>query len=159
MHARGARGTVMGSHFDGNENERRALSAFINLLRAANSLYARESRRLMGTGLTPSQFGVLEAIYHLGPLSQTELSHKLLKTGGNMTMVVDNLEKHGQVERRRGEGDRRRITVHLTRRGRRLIERILPVHVAGVQEDFERLSHREQEQLRVLCRKLGKEEE
>lgn len=149
----------MGSHYEGTEEERRALSAFINLLRAANSLYARESRRLMGTGLTPSQFGVLEALYHLGPLSQKLLSQKLLKTGGNMTMVVDNLEKHGQVERRRGTADRRTVTVHLTRRGRRLIERILPVHVAGVGEDFKRLSAREQEQLRVLCRKLGKEKE
>jgi len=149
----------MGSHFDGTEGERRALSAFINLLRAANSLYARESRRLAGTGLTPSQFGVLEALYHLGPLSQKVLSHKLLKTGGNMTMVVDNLEKHGQVERRRSDTDRRQVTVHLTRRGRRLIERLLPIHVAGVCEDFDRLSTREQEQLRGLCRKLGKQED
>ena len=149
----------MGSHFDGTREEVRALSAFINLLRAANSLHARQSRRLSGAGLTPSQFGALEALYHLGPLRQKELSQKLLKTGGNMTMVVDNLEKHGQVERRRSAEDRRVVTVHLTRKGRRLIDRLMPQHVEGIREEFNRLSAREQEQLRVLCRKLGKKED
>ena len=149
----------MGSHFDGTREELRALCAFINLLRAADSLHARESRRLAGTHLTSSQFGVLEALYHLGPLTQKELSQKLLKTGGNMTMVVDNLEKHEQVERRRGTEDRRVVTVHLTRRGRRLIDRIMPAHVEGICEDLNRLTPREQEQLRALCRKLGKRED
>jgi len=149
----------MGSHFDGNRDELRALSAFINLMRAAESLHARESRRLAGTHLTSSQFGVLEALYHLGPLTQRELSQKLLKTGGNMTMVVGNLEKHEQVERHRGTEDRRVVTVHLTRRGRRLIERIMPAHVEKIREDMNRLTAREQEQLRALCRKLGKQED
>jgi len=149
----------MGSHFDGTKDEVRALSAFINLLRAANSLHAQQSRWLADTGLTVSQFGVLEALYHLGPLRQKQLSEKLLKTGGNMTMVVDNLEKHGQVERRRSATDRRMVTVHLTRKGRRLIDRIMPDHVDGIREELARLSAREQEQLRVLCRKLGKKED
>ena len=149
----------MGSHFDGNQDELRALSAFINLHRATNSLHARQSRRLSASDLTPSQFGVLEALHHLGPLTQKELSQKLLKTGGNMTMVVDNLEKQERVVRRRGEADRRVVTVHLTRRGRRLIEKIMPGHVEGIVEDFNRLTAREQEQLRALCRKLGKQED
>ena len=76
-----------------------------------------------------------------------------------MTMVVDNLEKHEQVERRRGTEDRRVITVHLTRKGRSLIERIMPVHVEGIREDLNRLTAPEQEQLRVLCRKLGRQED
>jgi len=149
----------MGSHFDGNREELRALCAFVNLMRAAESLHARASHRLAGTRLTSSQFGVLEALYHLGPLTQKELSQKLLKTGGNMTMVVGNLEKHEQVERRRGTEDRRVVTVHLTRRGRRLIERIMPAHVEGIREDMNRLTAREQEQLRALCRKLGKQKD
>jgi len=149
----------MGSHYDGTRDEQRALSAFINLLRAANSLHTRQSRRLSETHLTSSQFGVLEALYHLGPLTQKELSQKLLKTGGNMTMVVDNLEKHEQVQRRRGTEDRRTVTVRLTRRGRRLIERIMPLQAAGIHEDLNRLTAREQGQLRALCRKLGKQED
>ena len=149
----------MGSHYDGTGEELTALSAYINLHRAANSLNAGLSRRLSDTELTPSQFGVLEALYHLGPLTQKELSQKLLKTGGNMTMVVDNLEKHGQVERRRIDTDRRVVSVHLTRRGRRLIDRIMPSHVAAIVKQMNRLTRKEQEQLRVLCRRIGKEED
>lgn len=106
-----------------------------------------------------SQFGVLEALYHLGPLAQCELAKKLLKTGGNVTMVVDNLEKCELVKRERSQSDRRFVTVALTTKGRRLISRILPRQVAAIVEELSILSDTEQQELDRLCRKLGLKQE
>jgi MarR family 2-MHQ and catechol resistance regulon transcriptional repressor len=148
----------MGSHYRGTRKQVRALSAFINLMRAADSLAAASARRAARDGLTHSQFGVLEALYHLGPLPQKALGDKLLKTSGNITMVVSNLERAGLVERRRDERDRRFVTVRLTVSGHSVIARSIPRQVAGIVEDLSVLGDDEQELLRRLCRRLGKRE-
>ncbi|MBI2506495.1 MAG: MarR family transcriptional regulator [Candidatus Latescibacteria bacterium] len=145
----------MGSHYPGTEREIRALNAYIKLLRAAESLNARMSQKVAAHHLTLSQFGVLETLCHLGPLPQCKLGEKLLKSSGNITMVVDNLEKLGLVERRRDSEDRRVVTVHLTPEGRSLIERIFPEHVATIMEEMEVLDGGEQDLLGQLCRKVG----
>ena len=146
----------MGSHYDGTEDEVRALSAFINLSRAANALAAEHARRLSKHGLTLTQFGVLEALYHLGPMPQKDLGRRTLKTSGNMTVVIDNLVRMGLVERERRSDDRRFVAVHLTKAGRKLLVRMLADHVAGVVGDMELLSAEEQDRLRRMCRLIGK---
>lgn len=149
----------MGSRYAGTKEEVRALSAFINLTRAAESLLAAQSRRLASDGLTLSQWGVLEALYHLGPMTQKELGRKLLKSGGDITMVVSNLVKLSLVTRKRLKEDRRFQEIHLAAKGRRLTERILRGHVAGIVRDMSRLGADEQIELRRLCRRLGTEVE
>lgn len=116
-----------------------------------NSLFTVEE-------LTVSQFGVLEALLHLGPMCQRELGQKILKSSGNITMVVDNLEKQGLVIRQRDGEDRRFVTVHLTEEGSRLIGEIFPRHVAAIVEEMSILTAVEQEELGHLCRKLGRQE-
>lgn len=148
----------MGTKYKGNQREIRALNAFINFMRAADSVSSRLSRLLARHGLTMSQFGVLEALYHLGPLSQNELGKKLLKTSGNITMVVDNLEIRALVKRVRSQKDRRSVGVTLTEDGQKLIEKIFQEHVRSIVAELEVLSAAEQETLRRLCRKLGKQE-
>lgn len=145
----------MPTHFKGTETEVRALNALINLARALDSLSAQLGVELGQAGLTPPQFGVLETIHHLGPLCQRELGRKLLRSGGNITVVVTNLEKRRLVRRERLAADRRMIRVHLTQRGRELIERLFPKHVASLVKQFSVLEPEEQETLRRLCRKLG----
>jgi MarR family transcriptional regulator, 2-MHQ and catechol-resistance regulon repressor len=146
----------MPTHHRGTEVEVRTLNAFINLVRAADSVGARLASKLEASGLTTAQFGVLEAIYHLGPLCQKTVARKLLRSGGNVTVVVDNLEKHGLVRRRRQANDRRMVEIHLTPKGRALIEQVFPRHLQEVVKEFSVLSAEEQEELRRLCRKLGK---
>ena len=148
----------MGTHYQGTRDEVRALDAYIKLMRASGSVTSRLSPHLASAGLTASQFGVLEALFHLGPMCQRDLGDKLLTSSGNITMVVDNLEKRGLVKRRREEEDRRFVTVHLTEKGRRLISEMLPGHVAAIVEDMSTLTKREQEELDRLCRKLGRKE-
>ncbi|MDC4228018.1 MAG: MarR family transcriptional regulator [Candidatus Manganitrophus sp.] len=145
----------MGTHYQGKREEVAALDTFIKLMRAADSLTARLSPILSSAGLTPGQFGALEVLLHLGPLCQSELGRKLLRTGGNITMVVDNLERRGLVRRERGE-DRRFITLHLTKEGRQLIQKIFPKHLDALVREMRILTETEQKELGRLCKKLGK---
>ncbi len=149
----------MPTHHPGSEQEKRALNAFITLMRAADSLTARLAEGLAEHDLTASQFGLLETLMHLGPLSQKELARKLLVSGGNVTMVVDNLGKRGLVTRERSTLDRRLVTVALTPAGRKLIAAVFPRHMATIVSQFGILSAAEQETLRRLCRTLGTQEE
>jgi len=148
----------MPTHYKGTPQEMRALNTFIKLTRATDSLLARLSRREAFAELTVRQFGVLESLYHLGPMRQGEISAKLLKSGGNITLVVDNLEKRGLVQRERDSNDRRVVVVSLTKAGRELIGRVFPNHVADIVAEMSVLTAEEQEILGRLCRKLGKQE-
>lgn len=148
----------MPTHHKGTPQEVRALNAFIKLTRATDSLMARLSQGEAFSDLTPTQFGVLESLYHLGPMRQGEISAKLLKSGGNITLVVDNLRKRGLVRRERDAKDRRVVIVSLTEAGRQLIGRIFPGHVADIVGEMSVLTAEEQETLGRLCRKLGKQE-
>lgn len=145
----------MQNRYKGTKEEARALGAYVKLMRAAESVTARIHRHLGEVDLTISQFGVLEAIYHLGPLSQVELGKKILKTSGNMTMVIDNLEQRGLARRERNVEDRRYFTVHLTDAGEKLIREFFPGHAARITAEMGMLTPSEQEQLSRLCRKLG----
>jgi len=146
----------MPTHFEGPECQVLALDTMIKLTRATNTLLARLARRATHGELTESQFGTLETLYHLGPMSQTEICSKLLKSSGNTTLVVDNLEKHGLVQRQRDEHDRRVIMVQLTEAGRALIADLFPTHATVVAEELAVLTPEEQRQLGDLCRKLGR---
>ena len=145
----------MGTRHKGTEEEVRALDAYIKLMRAAESVAARLAPHLSSAGLTPSQFGALEALYHLGPLCQRDLGRKILKSGGNITMVVDNLEKRGLAERERTIEDRRYVSVHLTREGRKLIGELFPRHARAIREEMGVLSLAELEKLGRLCKRVG----
>lgn len=145
----------MGTHHQGSETERIALDAFIKLRRAAESVSNRVNGHLANAGLTESQFGVLEALWHLGPLSQAVLARKILRSSGNLTLVVDNLEKRGLVARSRESRDRRFVTVSLTPEGKELIRSLFPAHLRRIVSELERLTSAERIELARLCRKLG----
>ncbi len=147
----------MPTHYQGTSEEILALNAFIKLTRAVDSLEARLAQRGALCDLTPSQFGVLESLYHLGPMCQGEVSAKILRSAGNMTLVLDNLEKRGLVRRERDTGDRRKVNIVLTEAGRELISRVLPHQVAAIVEEMGVLTSEEQAALGRICRKLGKQ--
>jgi len=141
--------------YDGNKKERRALSTYVKLMRAAESVTHRTHQHLSSKGLTLSQFAVLEALYHLGPLSQKEIGKKILRSSGNITMVIDNLEKRRLVQRKRHKVDRRYFIVHLTTQGKKIITNIFPQHVGVIAGEMSVLTAGEQETLSQLCKKLG----
>ena len=146
----------MPTHYRGTPEEIRALDTWIKLTRAMDSFGARLAGHGTCSDVTVSQFGVLEALHHLGPLRQGEISVKLLRSGGNTTLVVDNLEARGLVQRTREANDRRVVTVSLTEAGEALIAELFPQHVCAIVEEMSVLTADEQETLGRLCRKLGK---
>ena len=132
-----------------------ALAAYVKLLRASKAVVARIEPRLASHGLTPTQLGVLEAILHLGPLTQRQLSRKVLTSAGNMTDVIDKLERRRLVHRERSETDRRAIVVDLTEEGRTLISRLFCFHAVDIAHAMSGLDRAELAQLGDLLRKLG----
>jgi len=145
----------MPSHYYGGPEDIRVLDAYIKLIRASDTLLAHVQKTFNEYGLTLSQFGVLDALHHLGPQCQSILAQKILRSSGNMTMVIDNLEKRELVERQRDPEDRRRITVTLTTAGKELIQAAMPGHVRLIREAFEGLTKDEADQLAYLTKKLG----
>lgn len=104
----------MPTHYKGTPEEIRALNTYIKLTKPTDSVTNRLSQGDTQGDLTPTQFGVLESLYHLGSMRLGEISVKVLKSSGNMTLVIDNLEKQGLVRRQRKEEDRRTVLVSLT---------------------------------------------
>jgi MarR family 2-MHQ and catechol resistance regulon transcriptional repressor len=124
-------------------------------MRAANSARAHASRNLGDSGLTLTQFAVLEAMFHLGPMSLSEIAAKVLTTGGNLTMVAGNLERDRLVERQRSPSDARVQVLHLSTKGKAVMRRVFPIHAEAIAEFMSVLGAGEQEQLGELCRKLS----
>lgn len=149
----------MGTHYQGSKEDQLTLNAFIKLMRATESMNQRLNHHLLEHGLTGSQFGVLEALLHLGPLNQSALGEKLLKSGGNITLVIDNLEKANWVRRKRDPNDRRSVLIHLTKKGKKFIEQFFPEHLSKIREEFSVLTDDEKKQLGQICKKLGKHSE
>ncbi len=139
-----------------SKKEEQALRLWIALGRCYVSFSRAVACKVAEYDLTAPQFGVLEALYHLGPLSLGELAEKLLVTGGNVTYVMDRLEAQGMVVRERSGDDRRVVRAHLTTKGHQTIQGVFPRHARFVEGLVDCLDPEEKETLRALLKKLGK---
>ncbi len=146
----------MGTRYEGPEHVRRALDTWIKVARAHDAVQASLASQLRTEGLTTGQLGVLEALLHLGPMVQSRLAEKLLKSPSNITTILDNLERDGLIRRTRGRRDRRAVEISLTEGGRELIEDAFPRHAERITDLMDALSETEQRRLGALCRKLGR---
>jgi MarR family 2-MHQ and catechol resistance regulon transcriptional repressor len=133
-----------------------ALGVWIALARAYSTYIKAVAAKVQEYDLTVPQFGALEALYHLGPLSLGELADKLLVTGGNVTYVMDRLEAQGLVTRYRSEDDRRVVRARLTDAGSALVARVFPEHAAFIEHLCRHLDPGEQQEARRLLKQLGK---
>jgi MarR family 2-MHQ and catechol resistance regulon transcriptional repressor len=133
-----------------------ALRMWIALARCYSTYSKAVAAKIQEYGLTTPQFGTLEALYHLGPVSLGELADKLLVTGGNVTYVMDRLEDQGLVYRFRRPDDRRVVLAKLTPEGRALVADAFPEHAEHIEYLSRHLTGEEQETLRRLLKKLGR---
>lgn len=129
------------------------------LWNASKAVEAHARRSVNTTGLCLSDFGVLEAVLHKGPLPISALGKKVLLSSGSMTAAVDRLERSGLVERAAASTDRRARIVHLTEEGSKLIHRLFAEHERDMERVFSRLDKPERNALASLLRKLGHEAE
>ncbi|MCZ7583590.1 MAG: MarR family transcriptional regulator [Deltaproteobacteria bacterium] len=125
------------------------------LWKAARAVEARADASIRAIGLCRSDFGVLEALLHKGPLPVNTIGRKVLLTSGSMTAAVDRLERRGLVRRRPDAADRRARRVHLTAAGRKLITRAFQEHERALEETAATLAPKERAALVRLLKKLG----
>jgi len=133
-----------------------AIRAYVKLMRASRAITARVEGRLTAAGITATQLGVLEALLHLGPLTQRVLIDKVLTSPGNMTDLIDKLEQRGYVSRCRVASDRRNVEVGLTPAGEAFIGTLFPQHAGDIAAAMKGLSDAEIATLDTLLRRLGR---
>ncbi|WP_068496514.1 MarR family winged helix-turn-helix transcriptional regulator [Paenibacillus kribbensis] len=132
-----------------------ALNLFVVLARAYNSVTSRTNRDIHSHGLNTTEFGVLDLLYYRGPQPLQKIGEKVLISSGNITYVVDKLQKKNLLTRRASQDDRRVIYAELTDEGRHFFEQIFPQHHRVIMETVDGLSVEEKEQAIRLLKKLG----
>lgn len=128
-----------------------AVEAYLRLTLAAEAVLGQVQKTLRQYGLTPSQLAILELLVRRGPMHHRQIGQWVSRSSGNVTTVVDNLERRGLVRRERSRRDRRCVTVHLTAEGRNIAEKILPTYMKEVGKAMGALDEGKQEELRSLC--------
>ncbi len=125
------------------------------LWKAFAAVRAHAERHIQSLGLCLSDFGVLEALLHKGPMPVNTIGSLIRLTSGSITAAVDRLEKKGLVERHNDPGDRRARVVHLTPAGLELISKAFADHEAAMERATSGLSAGERAQAVELLKKLG----
>ena len=139
-----------------SEEEQLDLRMVIALSRTMQVINRKQSRLINEYGLTMPQFGVLEALYHKGPLCINDIIEKTLSTSGNMTVVIEHLRKDGYIKKEKSGIDQRKYMISLTDKGTGIISRIFPFHLKNIGEIFSRYSVNEKEELLSLLEKFRK---
>jgi MarR family 2-MHQ and catechol resistance regulon transcriptional repressor len=132
-----------------------SLELFVVISRAYNWVNAHVVRDIRCHGLNPTEFGILEVLYHKGPLPLQQIGEKVLISSGNITYAVDKLEQKQLLVRKPSAHDRRVIFAELTPQGRQLLDTIFPHHAEAIRAAVSGLSPEEQVQAIQLLRKLG----
>ena len=132
------------------------LKLVVALSRTTSMLHRATQSELSPYNLTIAQFGVLEALYHLGDMKICEIIDKTLSTSGNMTVVINNLERDGLVSRFTSPEDRRVTKVQLTQKGEAIIAAFFPEHVKHLEDQFAALTESERQTLLKLLKKLNR---
>src|SRR5882672_4658731 len=123
----------MGKHKQESLTDESGVHVFLVLWKAASAVQAYAEKSISGLEMCGSDFAVLEAVLHKGPLPVNEIGKKVQLTSGSITVAVDRLETRGLVERRAHGTDRRAKIVHLTKEGRKLITRAYAQHAADLE--------------------------
>jgi MarR family 2-MHQ and catechol resistance regulon transcriptional repressor len=125
-------------------------------MKAFQALIPHAAESIRRTDLGDSDFRVLEALLHKGPLPVNTVGPKVWLTPGSISVAVDRLVKKGLVSRKGHAADRRVRQVELTPKGRALITRGFGEHAAAMENIARVLSDGERLTLLRLLKKLGK---
>lgn len=145
----------MGTKFNGSTDEKLALDCFIKLFRASEVIKNNSTRIVNERGFSDGQFFVLDTLYHLGSMSQKLLSEKIMRTEGNLTMIISNLLKRKLIKRIRSKHDGRVFIISITDKGKSEYEKTFPFFLEAVKNDFSVLTKEEKIFFQNICKKLG----
>lgn len=132
------------------------LRLLVIMSRALNAVTEHARQHLKGWDVSPTEFAVLEALYHKGPLPLGALADRILITGASITYTVKRLEERGLMRRRPSTQDQRFVFGELTEEGRALIAEIFPGHAEQLQRAMRGLSREEKRQAADLLKRLGR---
>ena len=139
----------------GASKELNAPKLWIVLARCHRALAVSVERSIADLALCSSDFMVLEALLHKGPLTISAIQAKVLLASGSMTAAVDRVESMGLVVRKTTAKDRRARLLELTSKGRRLIERAFAEHARHLENAMSVLDDDEKRRLYAGLKKLG----
>lgn len=131
-----------------------AEQAYMRLVRTADAIFSQVNSGLPEHQISPTQFSTLKALKFYGPLSQREIGRYILKTGGNVTVIVDQLEAMGYASRLRDSEDRRVCYVNLTDKGDAFFNTVYPSHLERIRISMKNLSESEQAALSHLLEQV-----
>ncbi|ALV21084.1 MULTISPECIES: MarR family winged helix-turn-helix transcriptional regulator [Carnobacterium] len=137
------------------DRQDRSLKALTVLLRSSQSVQEVIKKDMIKYGVNPTEFAVLELLYHKGEQQIQHLGKKILLASSSITYVVDKLEKKGYVERKPSPTDRRVIHANITESGKAFMDNAFPKHKELIGQVFEELSEEEIETAIVILKKLG----
>jgi MarR family 2-MHQ and catechol resistance regulon transcriptional repressor len=133
--------------------------AWLVMMKAMQAITRYALANLEQTGLGLSDFAVLEALLHKGPLPVNVIGPKVNLTPGSISVAVDRLVAKGLVSRAESSEDRRVRIVALTSRGKSVITPMFRAHVETMEKVFAGLSRPELRQLEQQLKRVGKQAE
>ena len=139
-----------------SKRDHAGVHVWLILMKAFQAIMPHAQKSIARTGLGDSDFRVLEALLHKGPLPVNTIGPKVWLTPGSISVAVDRLVRKGLVVRKEQRGDRRVRRVELTRKGRALIAATFREHAAAMGKVIGVLSKKERTTLLRLLKKLGK---
>lgn len=139
-----------------SEQRNDSLDLYIALSRASEWVNAHGDRDIRNYGLNRTEFGVLELLYHKGAQPIQQIGGKVLMSSGNITYVVDKLEKKEFVKRKTSSEDRRLVFAEITEKGKQFIEEVFPKHTEVIEKAVAGLTAEEKKIASELLKKLGK---
>jgi MarR family 2-MHQ and catechol resistance regulon transcriptional repressor len=139
----------------GNESKALSLKLFIVLSRAYKAINEHVNKVIQANGLNPTEFAVLELLYHKGDQPMQQIGGKILLASGSITYVVDKLEQKGMLRRIACPKDRRVTFAQITDEGKNFISDIFPAHAEQIHALMSSLSDEEKTEAIDLLKKLG----
>ena len=139
----------------GNEKNDQSLKLFIVLSRAYRAVNEHVNKRIQRYGLNPTEFAVLELLFHKGDQPLQQIGGKILLASGSMTYVIDKLEKKEYIRRVACAEDRRVTFAQITEKGKKLIEQVFPAHHNEIDRMMSVLSEEEKDTAIELLKRIG----
>lgn len=132
-----------------------ALKLFVVLSRASRAVTDRVKEDIKNHGLNPTEFAVLELLFHKGDQPIQHIGKKILLSSGSMTYVIDRLEEKDLLRRKPSPDDRRMTYATITSEGYATMEKIFPAHEEAIRNLFSELDLGEKRTLIDLLKKVG----
>jgi len=132
-----------------------SLKLFVVMSKAYRAINDYTNKFIQKEGVNPTEFAVLELLYHKGEQPLQHIGDKILLASGSITYVVDKLEKKGFLKRVACPNDRRVTYAHITEEGAKFLEGIFPAHQERIEEIMNTLTNEEKAMVIECMKKIG----